>query len=78
MNPLQSLPLDRLAVKCERLMRRWGGWIRTNEWRIQSPLPYHLATPQRVDAARSRPLRCERRTDLDSRASRAVTSSVVR
>ncbi len=24
----------------------WGGWIRTNEWRIQSPLPYHLATPQ--------------------------------
>src|ERR1700730_5014511 len=25
----------------------WGGWIRTNEWRIQSPLPYHLATPHR-------------------------------
>ena len=24
----------------------WGGWIRTNEWRSQSPLPYHLATPQ--------------------------------
>lgn len=24
----------------------WGGWIRTNEWRIQSPLPYRLATPQ--------------------------------
>ena len=24
----------------------WGGWIRTNAWRIQSPLPYRLATPQ--------------------------------
>lgn len=24
----------------------WGGRIRTYEWRIQSPLPYHLATPQ--------------------------------
>ena len=24
----------------------WGGWIRTNEWRNQNPLPYHLATPQ--------------------------------
>ena len=24
----------------------WGGWIRTNEWRYQKPLPYHLATPQ--------------------------------
>ncbi len=23
----------------------WGGRIRTFEWRIQSPLPYHLATP---------------------------------
>lgn len=23
----------------------WGGRIRTYEWRIQSPLPYHLATP---------------------------------
>ena len=28
--------------------KSWGGWIRTNEWRIQSPLPYHLATPQCV------------------------------
>ena len=28
------------------LFAYWGGWIRTNEWRIQSPLPYHLATPQ--------------------------------
>lgn len=25
----------------------WGGRTRTFEWRIQSPLPYHLATPQR-------------------------------
>ncbi len=25
----------------------WGGWIRTNECRIQSPMPYHLATPHR-------------------------------
>ena len=24
----------------------WGGWIRTNEWRLQRPLPYRLATPQ--------------------------------
>ena len=24
----------------------WGARIRTWEWRIQSPLPYHLATPQ--------------------------------
>ena len=24
----------------------WGGWIRTNEWRYQKPLPYRLATPQ--------------------------------
>ncbi len=22
-----------------------GGWIRTNGWRDQNPLPYHLATP---------------------------------
>jgi hypothetical protein len=26
----------------------WGGWIRTIAWRIQSPLPYRLATPHRV------------------------------
>src|SRR5438045_25258 len=23
----------------------WGGRIRTSEWRLQRPLPYHLATP---------------------------------
>ena len=27
--------------------RGWGGWIRTNAWRSQSPLPYRLATPHR-------------------------------
>ena len=25
----------------------WGGRIRTFEWRLQRPLPYHLATPHR-------------------------------
>ena len=29
----------------------WGGWIRTNEWRSQSPLPYRLATPHRALAS---------------------------
>ena len=24
----------------------WGSWIRTNEWRSQSPMPYRLAIPQ--------------------------------
>src|SRR5215475_12899392 len=26
----------------------WGGRIRTYEWRLQRPLPYHLATPQQT------------------------------
>lgn len=26
----------------------WGGRIRTLEWWDQNPLPYHLATPQRI------------------------------
>src|SRR5580765_7067866 len=26
--------------------RGWGGRIRTYGWRLQRPLPYHLATPQ--------------------------------
>src|SRR5580698_1049653 len=30
-----------------RTAKRWGGWIRTNAWRSQSPLPYRLATPHR-------------------------------
>lgn len=28
------------------VLQSWGGRIRTYEWRIQSPLPYRLATPQ--------------------------------
>src|SRR6266540_1394355 len=27
----------------------WGARIRTWEWRNQNPLPYHLATPHRVN-----------------------------
>ena len=26
----------------------WGGWARTTECRSQSPVPYHLATPQYI------------------------------
>ena len=26
----------------------WGGRDRTCAWRDQNPLPYHLATPQKV------------------------------
>ena len=36
---MQQLPACRIG---------WGGRIRTSEWRDQNPLPYHLATPQRV------------------------------
>ena len=32
-------------------MAGWGGRIRTLEWPNQSPQPYHLATPNRVDIA---------------------------
>lgn len=28
----------------------WGAWIRTMEWGLQRPLPYHLATPQRRES----------------------------
>ena len=35
-----------LPKKC--FFHGWGGWIRTNEWRSQSPLPYRLATPQDI------------------------------
>ncbi len=28
-----------------RVLQCWGGWIRTNAWWSQSPLPYRLATP---------------------------------
>jgi hypothetical protein len=27
----------------------WGGRIRTYEWRYQKPMPYHLATPQKLE-----------------------------
>ena len=30
----------------------WGGRIRTSVWRDQNPLPYHLATPQHMQALR--------------------------
>ena len=30
----------------------WGARIRTWEWRNQNPLPYHLATPQKVPESR--------------------------
>jgi hypothetical protein len=33
------------------LANGWGARIRTSEWRNQNPLPYHLATPQRVSGA---------------------------
>lgn len=26
----------------------WDGWIRTNECRYQKPVPYHLATSQKI------------------------------
>ena len=40
-----GLPAPRLTAA--QRPEGWGGRIRTFEWRIQSPLPYHLATPQR-------------------------------
>lgn len=33
-------------MKEAEVIRYWGGWIRTSEWRYQKPQPYHLATPQ--------------------------------
>ena len=38
-------PFDAL-VSAANSENGWGGRIRTDVWRIQSPLPYHLATPQ--------------------------------
>src|SRR4051812_48320696 len=35
-----------LSERSERMVHGWGGRIRTFEWRLQRPLPYHLATPQ--------------------------------
>ena len=34
--------------------RDWAGWIRTNECRSQSPVPYHLATAQYTGDRRPR------------------------
>jgi hypothetical protein len=47
----EKTPID---ARSERLGRRrdprWGAGIRTQECRIQSPVPYHLATPHRARA----------------------------
>ena len=39
-----ALPLGD-APKMDDCIDGRGGWIRTNGWRDQNPLPYHLATP---------------------------------
>ena len=46
----------------------WGGRIRTYEWRDQNPLPYHLATPQHVNALSlaTAPLRARSLSDGNS------------
>lgn len=38
------LPLDDIPKKLG-----WAGRIRTPGWRDQNPLPYHLATAQRIN-----------------------------
>ena len=41
-----ALPLgDALIQSSLQVENGRGGWIRTNGWRDQNPLPYHLATP---------------------------------
>ena len=43
--------LSRSTKKDQRMLisfRGWGGGIRTPECRHQKPVPYHLATPQRL------------------------------
>ena len=35
-----------LRVEWALLRRGWDGWTRTSECGSQSPVPYHLATPQ--------------------------------
>src|SRR5262245_53998971 len=49
----------------------WGGRIRTYEWRLQRPLPYHLATPQQTLTC------CEKRLEqkILKRDARAVGGS---
>lgn len=40
-----DIPTD-FHLECSNCIQvSWGGWIRTNEWRLQRPLPYRLATP---------------------------------
>lgn len=36
--------MQTITISSSSAMMFWSGWIRTNEWRIQSPLPYRLAT----------------------------------
>src|SRR5439155_12477229 len=50
----------------------WGARTRTWEWRNQSPLPYHLATPQHgtMPAGFQHGLPAVRRTDLSDRVAR--------
>ena len=43
-NPL-PLPLGDALLHTSTGEIGRGGWIRTNGWRDQNPLPYHLATP---------------------------------
>ena len=35
-----------MPISRQRVHIGWGGWDRTSASRIQSPMPYHLATPQ--------------------------------
>jgi hypothetical protein len=38
---------ERLNLPRPKREGGWGGWIRTTGCRLQRPMPYHLATPQR-------------------------------
>lgn len=45
---IQMAKVTRRSPDCaiDRKNTGWGGRIRTSEYRLQRPLPYHLATPQ--------------------------------
>ena len=43
-DPIVYIYINNLVILITLI--NWGGRTRTYEWRIQSPLPYHLATPQ--------------------------------
>src|SRR6185312_2864386 len=47
---MEVVNLSPLGMRLSHKLNGWGGWIRTNVWRDQNPLPYHLATPQHVQA----------------------------